>query len=236
MIYEQSDTRAKWKIHEILANVRAIVQSDAYAGYGDFGRAGTPLESIIPVKCWAHARRNFTDEYEFNRTPDAKKIVGIIRELYEEEGVIRGKPPLIREVHRREFSRPILVRLRQTLISMSAHHLSKSRMGKAIRYLLNRWDEFTRFVDDGRIDLDSNAVERMFKPTILERKNVLFIGSDEGGRAWAILSSIIETCKLNGVNAEPYLKWVLDQIAGKLPRSKYESLLPWNAPKEFKIK
>ncbi len=109
-------------------------------------------------------------------------------------------------------------------------------MGQAIRYVLRQWCDLTRFVDDGRIDLDTNAVERMFKPTILLRKNALFLGSDEGAEAWGIHSSIIETCKLNAVNAEPYLKWVFDQIAMKLPRSEYEKLLPWNAPPESRIK
>jgi transposase len=75
----------------------------------------------------------------------------------------------------------------------------------------------------------------MFKPTILLRKNVLFMGSEEGAKAWGIMSSIVETCKLNGVNVEQYLKWVLDQIAGKLPRSQYGKLLPWNAPVEFRL-
>ena len=236
VIYETSDTRAQWKIHELLNGYSGIVQTDAYAGYGKFGKLGTPVENVIPVKCWAHARRNFTDEYQFNKTLDAKEIVDFIAELYAEEAKIRGKPPIIRQLHRQEFSRPVLDRLRQRLIEVSPNHLGKNKMGQAIRYLLTRWEDFMRFVDDGRIDLDSNAVERMFKPTILSRKNSLFIGSDEGGEAWAILSSIIETCKLNGINAEPYLKWVLDQIANKLPRARYSELLPWNAPRRFWFK
>ena len=233
VIYETSDTRAQWKIHELLAGYSGIVQTDAYAGYGKFGKPGTPVENVTPAKCWSHARRNFTDEYEFNKTPDAREIIAIIAELYAEDAKVRGKPPLIRQFHRKEFSSPILDRLRQRLIAMSSNHLGKNKMGQAIRYLLSRWDEFTHFVDDGSIDLDNNAVERIFKPTILSRKNSLFIGSDEGGEAWAILSSIIETCKLNGINAEPYLEWALDQIANKLPRARYSELLPWNAPKRF---
>lgn len=117
----------------------------------------------------------------------------------------------------------------------SGRHLKKNRMAKAINYAQKHWPDLVLFIDDGRIDLDTNAVERMFKPSILLRKNVLFMGSDEGAEAWGILSSIVETCKLNGVNVEPYLNWVLDQIAAKLPRSEYDKLLPWNAPQEFLI-
>lgn len=236
VIYYPRDTRAMRNIHDILSEVSAILQTDSYAGYGRLGQHGTPVEQITPVKCWAHARRNFTDEYEFNKTPDAKTVIRIIAELYKEEEKIRGKPPLIRVAHRQQFSVPILDRLRAFLIAQANRHLSKSKMGQAIRYVLRQWSDLTRFVDDGRIDLDTNAVERMFKPTVLLRKNALFLVSDEGGEAWGIHSSIIETCKLNEVNAEPYLKWVFDQIAMKLLRSAYEKLLPWNAPPEFRIK
>jgi len=235
VMYYPRATRAMHNIHNILSGVEAIVQTDAYAGYGRLGKKGTPVEKITPVKCWAHARRNFTDEFEFNKTPDAKEVVDLIAELYIEEAKIRGKPPLVRELHRREFSRPILKRLKDRLVVQDNCHLAKSRMGQAIRYTLRYWNELTLFVDIGKIDLDTNAVERMFKPSILLRKNVMFVGNDEGAQAWGIHASIIETCKLNGVNAEPYFKWALDQIAAKLPRSEYEKLLPWNAPTKFRF-
>ena len=235
VIYYACNSRAMYHIHDILGGVKAILQTDAYSGYGRLGRAGTPVEFIKPAKCWAHGRRNFTDEYQFNSTLDADEIIQIIAELYHEERKIYGKPPSVRVAHRRQFSQPILDRLRQLLTDISVFHLPKSKMSQAIRYLLKLWDQLTLFVDDGRIDLDTNAVERMFKPVILLRKNVMFIGSDEGFQAWGIHASIIETCKLNGVNPEPYLKWVLDEIAGKLPRAEYEKLLPWNAPVRFRI-
>lgn len=236
VMYYARNSRAMQHIHTILADVKAILQSDAYGGYGQLGKAGMPVEGLIPVKCWAHVRRHFTDEFELNKTPDALEIIEVIAELYGVEKKIRCKPPIIREQYRREFSRPILERLKERLISQSDYHLPKSRMGKAIRYALRYWEDLVRFVEDGRIDLDTNAVERKFKPTILLRKNALFIGSDEGGQAWGIHASIIETFKLNGVNGEPYLKWVLDQIASKLPQSEYAKLLPWNAPAKFRIR
>lgn len=233
VLYCPSKTRAMYKIHELLDGVTAIVQTDAYAGYGQLGRKGTVVEGIVSPKCWAHTRRNFTDEFEFNGTLDATAVLGMISELYAEEAKIKGKPPFVREAHRREYSVPILARLKAFLDECSGRHLTKSRMAKAIKYAQNHWSELVLYVDDGRIDLDTNPVERMFKPSILLRKNALFMGSDEGAEAWGILSSIVETCKLNGVNVEPYLNWVLDQIAAKLPRSDYDKLLPWNAPPEF---
>lgn len=159
----------------------------------------------------------------------------MIQELYEVEKGINRKPPLVREAVRQKYSRPILDRLLHRLRELSELHLGQSPMGKAIRYVLRRWINLTRFVDNGRIDLDTNAVERMFKPIILLRKNALFVGSDEGAEAWGIMSSIVETCKLNQVKVEPYLKWAIDQMSTKLPLSKYETLLPWNAPAEFRL-
>lgn len=235
VLYCPSRTRAMYKIHELLNGVSAIVQTDAYAGYGQLGRQGTGVEGIISPKCWAHTRRHFTKEYEFNGTEDAKIVVGMIAELYAEEEKIRGKLPIVREAHRRKYSAPILSRLKAFLDECSDRHLKNGRMAKAINYAQKHWADLVLFVEDGHIDLDTNAVERMFKPTILLRKNALFMGSDEGAEAWGILSSIVETCKLNGVNVEPYLNWVLDQIAAKLPRSEYDKLLPWNAPSEFLV-
>jgi len=235
LLYSPSKSRAREKIHNLLDGFSGIVQTDAYTGYEQMGMQGTPLANVIHPKCWAHARRYFTDLIEFEGTEDARTIIRMISELYEVEEPVRGKAPLVRSVYRQEKSKPILARIKAFLTESSNRHLPKSRMGKAIKYVQNHWSDLVRFVDDGHIDLDTNPVERMFKPTILLRKNALFIGSDEGGQAWGILSSIIETCKLNGVNPEPYLKWVLDQITNKLPRSEYEKLLPWNAPAEFLV-
>lgn len=235
VVYVPSKTRAMYKIHQLLKGSTAIVQTDAYAGYGQLGREGTVVEGIISPKCWAHTRRHFTDEYKHNKTDDARIVIELIAELYAEEQKIRGKPPLVRKVHRQKFSAPILARLRAFLDECSSRHLTKSGMAKAINYAQKHWPDLVLFVDNGRIDLDTNALERMFKPSILLRKNALFMGSDEGAEAWGILSSIVETCKLNRVNVEPYLKWVLDQIAAKLPRSEYGKLMPWNAPSEFML-
>jgi hypothetical protein len=80
----------------------------------------------------------------------------------------------------------------------------KTRLAEAIRYTLSRWDGLTRFLDDGRIEIDSNVVERSIRPIALNRKNALFAGSDGGAEHWAVVASLIETCKLNGVEPLGY--------------------------------
>jgi hypothetical protein len=103
----------------------------------------------------------------------------------------------------------------------------KSTIAVAIRYALSRWDGLVRFLDDGRIEIDSNVVERTIRPIALGRKNHLFAGSDGGAEHWAVLASLIETCKLNQIDPEAYLADVITRIVQSHPNSRLDDLLPW---------
>jgi transposase len=102
---------------------------------------------------------------------------------------------------------------------------------KDIRYGLGHWDGLTRFLDDGRIELDTNTVERSIRPIALNRKNALFAGSDEGGVNWAIIASLVETCKLNDVNPHAWLTDTLTRLVNRWPASRIDDLMPWNYAK-----
>ncbi len=93
----------------------------------------------------------------------------------------------------------------------------KSLIAEAIRYGLNHWDGLTRFLDDGRIELDTNIVERGIRPIVLNRKNALFAGHDQGAENWACIASLIETCKLNGVDPQAYFTDVLTKLVNLWP-------------------
>ena len=112
----------------------------------------------------------------------------------------------------------------------------KSQLAEAIRYALSRWAGLTRFVDNGRIEIDSNVVERSIRPIALNRKNALFAGSDGGGEHWAIIASLIETCKLNGVDPHAYLIDVISKIVNGHPNSRIDELLPWAYPAAHPLK
>lgn len=103
----------------------------------------------------------------------------------------------------------------------------KTRLAEAIRYALARWDGLSRFLDDGRVELDSNVVERVIRPLALTRKNALFAGSDGGGEHWAVVASLVETCKLNGVDPHAYLADVITRIVNGHPNAALDDLLPW---------
>jgi hypothetical protein len=100
-------------------------------------------------------------------------------------------------------------------------------LAEAIRYALSRWAGLTLFLDDGRIEIDNNTVERSIRPLALTRKNALFAGSDGGAEHWAILASLIETSKLNGVDPQAYLTDVITRIVGGHPQSRIDQLMPW---------
>ena len=104
---------------------------------------------------------------------------------------------------------------------------AKSAIAAAIRYGFNHWDGLVRFLEDGRIELDTNAVERAMRPIGLSRKNALFAGHDEGAVNWACLASLIETCKLNGVDPQAHLTDVLTKLVNLWPAARLDELLPW---------
>ena len=206
-----------------LAGFTGVVQVDGYAGY----RALARKNSVRLAFCWAHVRRRFYELAAAGPAPIASEALERIGGLYAIESEIRGRSPDERRDARQAKSRPILdaiepwLREKLTLISQ------KSKLAEAIRYALSRWDGLTRFIDDGRIEIDSNVVERAIRPIALNRKNALFAGSDGGAENWGIVASLIETCKLNGVDPQAYMAFVLTKIIDGHLASKLDELMPW---------
>lgn len=149
-----------------------------------------------------------------------------IGQLYKIEGQIRGSPPEIRQAVRQARAGPLLDALREWLRAMLTRTSKKSELATAIGYVLTRWTAFTRYRDDGRIEMDNNAAERALRVVALGRKNFLFCGSDAGGERAAAIYSLIGTAKLNGVEPEAYLRYVIERI-GEHPINLVDELLPW---------
>jgi transposase len=132
---------------------------------------------------------------------------------------------------RQARSRPIVAELEPWLREKLALLSRKSKLAQAIRYGLSHWDGLVRFLDDGRIEIDSNTVERSIRPLALTRKNALFAGSDGGAESWAVIASLIETCKLNDVDPYAYLADTLRGIVDGHRASAIDELLPWASAK-----
>jgi hypothetical protein len=107
----------------------------------------------------------------------------------------------------------------------------KSRLGEKLAYIANHWTGLQTFLSDGRVEIDSNAVENMIRPIALNRKNALFAGHDEGGKAWGRIASLIETARINAVDPFAYLSSTLEAIAKAHPNNHLDKLLPWNSRK-----
>jgi hypothetical protein len=206
-----------------LAGFKGVLQVDAYAAYNALTDAG----GVTLAYCWAHLRRDFFDIAAGGNAPIASEALARIAALYAIEGKIRGLGAGERHAIRQAEAKPLVDALKTWLEQKLDIVAKRGRLGEAIRYGLTRWDGFTRFLDDGRIEIDSNIVERSIRPIALNRKNALFAGSDEGGAAWGVVASLIETCKLNGVEPHAYLADVLAKLADGWPMSRIDALLPW---------
>lgn len=206
-----------------LGGFRGVLQVDGYAGYRPLAEKG----AVRLALCWAHVRRKFYELAAAGNAPIADEALKRIAEIYHVETSIRGKPADERRTARDLVSRPLVANLKLWLDEQIGRISGKSRLAEAIRYALTRWEGLTLFLDDGRIEIDNNAVERAVRPLALTRKNALFAGSDGGADHWAVVASLIETCKLADVEPQAYLTDVLTRIVADHPNSRIDELLPW---------
>ncbi|MFM2278751.1 MAG: hypothetical protein RLZZ444_982 [Pseudomonadota bacterium] len=207
-----------------LGDFAGILQVDGYGGYAALARR---RQQISLAFCWAHVRRKF---YELADTsPVATEVLRRVALLYAIEDEVRGLSAEQRRAARHDRSRIIVDDLRQYLDARNRQVSAKSKLGEAIRYALTRWDGLSCFLDDGRVDLDSNTVERSIRPLALNRKNALFAGSDEGGDNWAVIATLIENCKLSGTNPHIWLTDTLARLANGHPANAVGELMPWTA-------
>ena len=135
----------------------------------------------------------------------------------------------MRQTVRQLRSRPLIEELHRWLQDHVPRVPGWTDLAKAMRYVLRHWDGLILYLEDGRLEMDTNVVERAIRPVTITRKNSLFAGSDAGARHWAIANTLIQTCKLNGVDPMVWLTDVLQRIVSGQTRShQLDTLLPWN--------
>ncbi len=228
--YIFAESRSAREIEGQLSSFAGVLQVDGYQAYKTMvKRRGK--SNIAPMRlafCLAHARRKFVDVVKLTGASEALSILARIAEIYRIEASLRGESADTRLAVRRRETAPIMGELKARLTDLRQEVSSKSALGKAVTYTLNHWCGPAAFLDDDRVEIDSNVVERSMKSVALTRKNSLFVGNERGGKSFAVLGSLVNTAKLNGVDPETWLADVLERIiSGKVKANEMESLLPW---------
>jgi len=207
-----------------LGDFAGILQVDGFGGYAALAKR---RQQVSLAFCWAHVRRKF---YELaDNSPVATEVLRRIATLYAIEDEVRSTPAEHRRAVRTEQARVIVDDLHVYLEARLRQISAKSKLADAIRYALTRWPGLSLFLDDGRVEMDSNTVERSIRPLALNRKNALFAGSDEGGDNWAVIATLIENCKISGINPHTWLAETLTKLAEGHPANAVSELMPWTA-------
>jgi len=228
VVFTYESSRAGAHAMAILNGFDGTLQVDGYTGYDALSRKGrTGGKPVQLAYCWAHARRKLHEVHQRDGSPIAAEGLRRIAELYKIEASIRGKVPGERLAVRQAQTAPLVADLRQWLTRQRQYISAKSRLGEKLGYIHRHWDGLVLFLTDGYIEMDTNAVENRIRPLVLTRKNALFAAHDEGGRTWARIASIIETCKLNSVNPYAYIRDTLTAIANGHPANRIDELMPW---------
>jgi transposase len=225
--YRYEDSRSGDCAARHLGDYRGILQCDGYAGYRKL--AGAPHANGLRLAgCWAHLRRRFFDLHANGESIVATATVEQMKQLWAVEDEVRGQPPKVRVAARRAMSADIV----QALFDLWERELprisGKSKLAEAIRYARSHRTVLGRFLEDGRVEIDSNIVERAIRPQAITRKNSLFAGSAGGGRTWASIATMLQTCKMNGVDPNAWAKQTLERIANRWPNKDIEALMPWS--------
>ena len=162
----------------------------------------------------------------------AQQGLTFCNQLFAIERELKEVTPEERENVRLERSRPILDAFSGWLRQQKSRVLPKSALGQAITYCLNQWEKLTAFLKDGRLEIDNNRSERAIKPFVIGRKNWLFANTPRGSKASAVIYSVMETAKENGLNPFQYLKFLFEQLP-QLPDLKelegLDPFLPWSS-------
>jgi transposase len=219
----QTGRAAEWP-KETLKNYQGYLQTDGYAAYNQFDE----VEGIIPLNCWAHARRKFIDAQTFDNAK-ASEVLTQIQLLYAVEKYYAENNYTADEIknYRQQHAVPVLKTLHQILQSQLANSLPKSPLGMALQYTLARWDKLNIYTHDGNLRIDNNLVENSLRPVAIGRKNYLFAGNHEAAGRSAMLYSLFATCKLYNVNPIEWLTYVFENINDHKINA-IEDLLPQN--------
>jgi len=228
VVFEFHPGRGQQYARQLVGSFKGYLQRDGYSAYGALARADAGL---LPVGCWAHARRKFLEAAELD-CAEAMDLLSEIRKLYLIERHARDEclKPELRWKLRQELAKPVLEALWPRMEALRERQLPQSPLGKAIRYTLGEWPALMRYLEDGRLELDNNLTENAIRPSAVGKKNWLFIGHPEAGWRSAVIYSVIVSCRRRGIDPWQYLSDVLKRLPS-MKQSELGSILParWKA-------
>lgn len=225
VIYVYKNWRSRIAASEQLGDYTGVLQVDGYAVYKALAKG----RRVTLAFCLAHARRKFVEAHKKTGSPVALDVISRIADIYRVEAEARGQGADERRALRQARSKPLMDGLK-TLLDATLPQLStKSALYKAMNYMLAHWSGLVRFLDDGRIEVDTNTVERSMRSVTQGRKSSLFAGSEAGARTWAVLASSLPDDPLNGLDPYTWLNDVLERIvSGDVKNHELDQLLAWN--------
>jgi transposase len=215
LYYDYRASRCRAGPAEILAGYQGVLSTDGFSGYESLVRESHGR--LRAAACWMHARRELDEARATTSHPLVEETLARIRRLYDVEDRARSLTPDRRRALRERESRPIAARIFARLDEERAELRPTSQLAKAAQYSLNRREELLRFLEDGRIELDTGLLERSLRGPALGRKNFLFFGSLSGGRTAAVLYSVVQSAKLHHLDVTAYLTDVLRRLPAILP-------------------
>lgn len=226
ILFDYDPRRSQSVPERLLPGYKGYLQCDGYAGYN----AILQSEFITGLGCMAHARRKFKDAEkalpakEKNKGNKVTQALSFFAKLYAIEKAIKDLEPEEKHQRRQSQSKPVLNKFKAWLDKQSVP--PRTKLGEAITYTQGQWPKLLVYLDDGRFQIDNNAVERAIRPFALGRKAWLFSASVNGARASANLYSLVETAKANSINDYAYLKYLFTELP-KLNGDNLDHLLPW---------
>jgi len=228
VLFEYQPTRAREHPRAFLDGFAGFLHADACQAYEQ-------LPGVIIVGCWSHARRGFADALAAlppsaratEKLTAAEEGLRFCNKLFEIERQLHDVTPAERLAGRHEQSRPVLNAFQPWLENQAAKALPKSAHGQAVGYCRNQWKKLNTFLLDGRLEIDNNRSERSIKPFVIGRKNWLFANTPAGAKSSAIIYSLVETAKENGLSPYAYLTYLFEQLPD-CKTSKLDRLLPWS--------
>lgn len=222
VVYDCQPGRSGQYAQAMLQGWQGTLVVDGYAGYQALFTEG----GVKEAGCLAHVRRKYFEQYQANKSEVAAQALQIIRELYKLERLIKRRPEEQRRRWRQRYAKPHLEKWRRWLIERQGKTAPGSGLRKAIDYTLKRWSSLLVYLDDGRVPIDNNRTENRIRPVCVGRRNWLFAGSLRAGQRMAVILSLLETAKANGLEPHAWLRDVLMRLPS-WPNHRLDELLPY---------